>query len=165
MAGVDPRTRATTAQFGVMKFAEPGQSGPGLAVQANDARLAGNVKHAATHKKGGADALAIDELAEASNNTKLDATQTKHGLMSKADKIKLDGISSGGAAFTIEATIPLNTFGANKDMAFVLADLGIYYKTGGAWTLFGKVAKNVTDADAIFKTPTAGDGSATLDTV
>lgn len=164
MAGIEPRSRATTLQFGVVRFAATGEAGAGLAVQANDERLAGSVKHAKTHKKGGNDVIALDELADPTDNTNGDATTAHHGLMSKADKVKLNGISSGGG-FSVQATVPGAGVGANGDACMVLATKTFYYKTGGAWIKFGHVAKDVTDADAVFATPTAGDGSATLDTL
>lgn len=51
--------------------------------------------HKASHLKDGSDAIKIDELDVAGDNTNLDASITAHGLMSKADKIKLEAIQAG----------------------------------------------------------------------
>lgn len=167
------RARATTENFGIVKFAKPGQSGPGLAISSEDPRIkaiSGGPskpfvlpKHAPTHKRNGSDSIRLDELAVPADNTQLDATQALHGLMSKADKVKLDAVTLSGKII-ISATTPGAGTGSDGDAALVLDDLSIHFKAGGAWTLFGKVAKDVTDNAAIFKTPTAGDGEAALTT-
>ncbi len=59
--------------------------------------------HAARHKSGGADAIKLDELAAPTDVTTLDATTTAHGLMSKADKVKLNGIASNANNYTLPA--------------------------------------------------------------
>jgi hypothetical protein len=51
--------------------------------------------HAASHASGGSDAVKLDDLAATDDNTDLDATASAHGLMSKLDKTKLDGIETG----------------------------------------------------------------------
>lgn len=51
--------------------------------------------HATSHKTGGSDAIKLDELATPNDNTTLDASAALHGLMSKTDKSKLDGIAAG----------------------------------------------------------------------
>lgn len=169
-----PRLRATTENFGIVKFAKPGQSGPGLAISSEDPRIkaiSGGPskpfvlpKHAATHKRNGSDSIRLDELAVPADNTQLDATTALHGLMSKADKVKLDAVSLSGKIF-IAATVPAAGTGNNGDAALVLGDLGVYYKTGGAWLLFGNVMKAVSDSKITVKTPTAGDGTVEIATL
>jgi hypothetical protein len=158
---------ATTTVPGAVILATNGQNLAGRVVQGNDSRLSNArvpTAHGSTHEAAGADPIKLDDLAAPDDNTDLDATTLRHGLMAKADKVKLDGIPpGGGGGVTIYATVPGPGTGANGDTGFVLADQGIYYKAAGAWTLFGKVA-TVTDAAAIFQTPTAGPGEATLTT-
>lgn len=48
--------------------------------------------HAPTHKNGGSDAIRLDELAEPVDNSTLDATTDRHGLLSKLDKRKLNNL-------------------------------------------------------------------------
>lgn len=59
-----------------------------------DARYA-QLAHAARHASGGADAIKIDDLAAGDDNTDLNASTTKHGLMQKypntAQALKGDG--------------------------------------------------------------------------
>lgn len=50
--------------------------------------------HAAKHKSGGSDAIKLDELGAPDDNTTRDATTSLHGLMPKADKVKLDAIEA-----------------------------------------------------------------------
>jgi len=54
--------------------------------------------HHLTHESGGSDAMQLDNLAAPDDNTDLDALTSKHGLMPKADKVKLDGISDQSAS-------------------------------------------------------------------
>lgn len=164
MAGIDPRTRATAKQFGVVKLANAGETGEGFALGVNDPRVKALLtvpKHVPTHKRGGSDALKLDELADPTDNTNGDATTARHGLFSKLDKIKLDSLATG--TFSVVATAPTSGQGANNDCRLVIADGGFYYKSAGSWTLLGKIGK-VTDADVTFVTPTAGNGVAQLTT-
>jgi hypothetical protein len=160
--------KATTTVFGIVIYANHGASVALRAVQSNDPRLS-NARtptlHSNTHRAGGGDDLKLDDLAAPDDNTDLDATAALHGLMSKADKVKLDGLpTSLGGTVLISANVPLNTVGVDGDIALVLADRSTYYKAAGAWTFFGKDAKAVTDSQATFVTPTAGDGAADLST-
>lgn len=72
------------------------------AIAASDAPAAGNP----VMTLSGAKAIAIDEFAAATDNTNLDATTLKHGLMSKADKVIVSAIE----------TRALDTFGATTDI-------------------------------------------------
>ena len=56
----------------------------------------------------------IDDLTVADDNTDLDATTLKHGLMPKADKSKLDGIESSATADQSNAEIK-TAYEANAD--------------------------------------------------
>lgn len=53
--------------------------------------------HASTHQASGSDQIKLDDLAAPDDNTDRDATSALHGLMPKADKVKLDGIALGSA--------------------------------------------------------------------
>lgn len=55
--------------------------------------LAQLVAHAATHKAAGTDAIKLDELAAPTDNTNLNATTGRHGLLPKL---------SGNAAHTLK---------------------------------------------------------------
>lgn len=61
--------------------------------------------HAPLHKSGGAQVISLDELGTATDNTNLDATTSAHGLMPKADKIKIDGIETSATADQTDAEI------------------------------------------------------------
>lgn len=102
---VNPLTRATTANYGVVRFAPHGKSGPGLAMMSDDPRIVALTsppgtttpfvlpKHAATHRISGSDSIKLDDLATPDDNTDLDATPARHGLLAKLDKIKLDSLT------------------------------------------------------------------------
>lgn len=51
------------------------------------------VAHASTHRSGGTDAIKLDDLAAPDDNTDLNASTTKHGLLPKL---------SGNAAHTLK---------------------------------------------------------------
>ena len=80
--------------------------------------------HAASHKTGGADAIALDELAAPSDNTNLDATASAHGLLPKlsgnsTDALKGDGTwgpvsSSGGGGGLTWTAATSNTQAVDK---------------------------------------------------
>jgi hypothetical protein len=161
--------QASTTQFGIVIYANNGASIAFRAVQANDSRLSNArtpTTHSNSHKPGGGDEIKLDDLAAPDDNTDLDATAAKHGLMPKADKVKLDGLPSSipNGNVHISANVPLNTVGVDGDIALVLADRSTYYKAAGAWNFFGKDAKDVTNSQVTFVTPTAGDGSADIST-
>lgn len=179
---VNPLTRATTANFGIVILAPHGKAIAGAVIQSDDPRFATLQTllakiatlttpappttvphHASTHKAAGSDPIKLDELAAPSDGTTLDATALLHGLMSKADKTKLDSLHAGGT-LSIAATVPGAGVGADGDGVFALDNLGIYYKSAGAWILFGHVAKAVTNHSVTFETPSAGDGTAELST-
>lgn len=159
---------ATTTIPGAVILATNGQNMVGRVVQGNDSRLSNArtpTTHAGTHASGGSDAIKLDDLAPPDDNTDLNATTLKHGLMSKVDKAKLDGLpTSLGGTIHISAAVPLPAVGADGDIALVLADRSTYYKSAGTWIFFGKDAKDVTDSQVTFVTPTAGDGTADLAT-
>lgn len=87
--------QASTTQYGIVKLANLGSSTPGLVVQANDPRLSDSrtpTAHENSHRAGGSDELKLDNLGVPDDNTDLDATTLRHGLMSKLDKVKLDAV-------------------------------------------------------------------------
>lgn len=161
---------ATTTVFGIVIYANNGASVALRAVQANDSRLSdarSPIAHSSRHAAGGIDALKLDDLDTPDDNTDLDATTGRHGLMSKADKTKLDGLPttiSGGNIHIVSSGAPGVGVGVNGDVALVLASQETYYKTGGAWALFGQQAKAVSNSQATFTTPSAGDGTTELAT-
>lgn len=167
MAGIDPRSRATTDQYGVVKLAPKGKSVAGAVILSDDPRIKALAAHAITHKKNGADAIKLDELEPPDNGTKLDATAALHGLMSKAAMAKLNGIPAGGATgvnFHLGAADPGAGTGNNNDIAYNTTTGGWLRKAAGVWTEFARGPINITDSQVTFKTPTAGDGTAELAT-
>jgi len=78
---------ATTAAIGAVELATDGESAANVAVQGNDARMSNArtpTAHAASHA-GGSDPLKLDDLATPDDNTDLNATTTRHGLLTKLD--------------------------------------------------------------------------------
>lgn len=47
----------------------------------------------------------LDQFGTPSDNTDLDATTARHGLMSKLDKVKLDGIAAGAQVNPTDSAI------------------------------------------------------------
>lgn len=100
---VNPLTRATDKNYGVVILAPLGKVVPGAVLRSDDPRIvalstppppATTVpKHAATHRAGGSDSIKLDDFATPDDNTDLDATTARHGLMSKLDKVKLDSLT------------------------------------------------------------------------
>jgi hypothetical protein len=77
--------------------------------------------HASKHQSGGVDAIKLDDFGIPDDNTDLDASTSKHGLMPKVDKVKLDKLSiietlawdfqmSDGSDLTTGAGTPLTVF-------------------------------------------------------
>jgi len=100
--------------------------------------------HASRHKSGGADAIKIDELAAGTTGgTALDASTTTHGLMSSADKTKLNGISNGANNYSLPVA-GSSTLGGVKANA-------------GSTGQFVK-GINTSDGSLIFDTPAGGSG-------
>lgn len=98
--------KATTTKYGVVILAGLGSAAVGRVVQANDPRLSDSrspTAHANSHKDGASDALLLDELGVPTDNTNLDATTLRHGLMSKLDKVKLNSIVPGTYPAAIDA--------------------------------------------------------------
>jgi len=63
-------------------------SSPNTICQGNDSRLSDArtpTAHATSHQSGGSDAIKLDDLAAPDDNTDLDASTTKHGLLKKLD--------------------------------------------------------------------------------
>lgn len=77
--------------------------------------------HASAHASGGADAIKLDDLAAPDDNTDLDATTGAHGLMSKADKSKLNGIEAS-ADVTDAVNVGAAIHGAAEKVTPVNAD-------------------------------------------
>lgn len=94
--------------------------------------------HAITHQSGGADAIKLDDLAAPDDTTDLDATASMHGLMSKADKSKLDGISSGADATGFVGNLTTSQF--NEIISPVTGQWGFNIdQRGTIWRYNGSV--------------------------
>ncbi len=64
-----------------------------------------NSAHKARHQSGGGDAIKLDDLSAPDDNTDLDATSSKHGLMPKLDKIAFaNGWIPAGETWTYAAS-------------------------------------------------------------
>src|SRR3982751_3402735 len=77
---------ATTTVKGIVELALDGENTAGVVVQGNDSRLNNDrfpTAHAYTHKSAGADVIQIDELGQGTDTTTLNATTSRHGLLSK----------------------------------------------------------------------------------
>jgi hypothetical protein len=53
--------------------------------------------HATTHQSGGADAIKLDDLATPDDNTDLNASTTRHGLMPKLSNVATEYYDGTGA--------------------------------------------------------------------
>lgn len=74
-------------------------------------------KHADTHRTGGGDILRLDELGEPTDNTRLNASTTAHGLLlklsgSSVDVLRGDGTwgAGGGGSGSVDDTMILLEF-------------------------------------------------------
>lgn len=70
------------------------------ACEGNDARLSDArtpSAHAASHQSGGADAIKLDDLAAPDDNTDLDASTTKHGLLKKLSGTATEFLNGSGS--------------------------------------------------------------------
>ncbi len=103
--------------------------------------------HAARHKNGGADAIKLDELAAGTTGgTALDASTTTHGLMSHADKSKLNGIATAANNYTLPAATPSLIGGVKRNVGTTGQ-----YVTGIA-----------SDGSLTYDTPAGGGGGSAL---
>lgn len=105
----------------LQQLATNGQNLVDRVVQGNDARLSNArtpLAHGSTHEAAGSDAIKLDDLKAPDDNADLDASTVKHGLMSKSDKIKLDGMDLSDVLFGAQNLADV----ANADVS--LANLG-----------------------------------------
>ena len=65
--------------------------------------------HAASHKSGGADAIKLDELAEPTDVTTLDASTSKHGLLKKLPGGTSTFLRADGAFAAPSGSVPTGT--------------------------------------------------------
>lgn len=72
--------------------------------------------------------------------------------------------SSSSGAFSVVATPPSNPDGEDGDCRLAISTRGFYYKFGGVWSLVGNLA-TVSNSEASFVTPSAGEGIAQLSTL
>lgn len=113
--------------------------------QGNDSRLSDSrtpTSHASSHSAGGADAVKLDDLAAPDDNTDLNASVTKHGLLQKlgggtTNFLRADGSwaapPSGGGGYQL---IPITT-NENTDQSsdMVVGALGITGASFGSATV------------------------------
>lgn len=106
--------------------------------------------HATRHQSGGADAIKLDDLAAPDDNTDLNATTSVHGLMSKADKSKLDGLGGSGFTWSVitadQSAAVNNGYICNKGTLLVLtlpttAAVGSTIRVAGMNTGLWKIAQ------------------------
>lgn len=100
-----------------------GNAASGEVVMGNDTRLTDArtpTTHATTHQAGGADSIKLDDLATPDDNTDLDATTGRHGLLPKlgggtSNFLRADGAwaapAGGGAADDDQNIIANQVFG------------------------------------------------------
>jgi hypothetical protein len=77
---------ASETQKGVVELATSAETTAGLAVQASDTRLSNPrapTAHATSHQAAGGDSIRLDDLAATEDNTDLNASTLKHGLLPK----------------------------------------------------------------------------------
>ena len=65
--------------------------------------------HAASHKSGGADAIKLDELAEPTDVTTLDASTSKHGLLKKLPGGTMNYLRADGTFAAPPGVVPTGT--------------------------------------------------------
>jgi hypothetical protein len=91
------------------------------ALSASDFRTAiaaASTTHATTHQAGGSDPIKLDDLAATDDNTDLDASTTKHGLMQKYPNNTTDFLRADGTFTAPTAAINITGLSAD-DLAFV----------------------------------------------
>jgi hypothetical protein len=91
-------TASTAAAGNDSRFVTTDQK---AAIENSDSPAAGNPLQTLT----GVKTIPVDQFAAPSDNTTLDATTGAHGLMPKADKIKLDAIAAGAQVNPTDAAI------------------------------------------------------------
>lgn len=122
--------------------------------------------HASTHQAGGSDAIRLDDLAAAEDNTDLNATTSMHGLLPKlsgsaGDVLKGDGTwGTGGSGAPTDATYIVQTAHAGLSAEQALASLatGVVKVTTGTGVLSTAVAN--TDYAAASHVTRHQDGGA-----
>jgi len=129
-----------------VELATDGESAANVVVQGNDARMANArtpTAHAASHLALGADAIKLDDLAAPDDNTDLDASTTKHGLMKKfpggtTNFLREDGaFASPGASSTNIKQTEID-FGSTpvSEASFIITDADV----GAGSQLIGNIA-------------------------
>lgn len=77
--------------------------------------------HQARHNSGGADAVKLDDLATPDDNTDLNASATRHGLLAKLSNIATEFLNGQGAFSTPGSGAPIDYpylgFGANSNLS------------------------------------------------
>lgn len=96
--------------------------------------------HASTHQSGGADAIKLDDLAAPDDNTDLDVSTTRHGLVPKAPDDTEQFLRGDGswAGLGITGYVPLDT---------------ILSSTSYDGDLFSSQSKTLIDLSAVFGAP------------
>lgn len=144
--------------------------------EAGAASGAGLGAHATTHQQGGSDPIKLDDLATPDDNTDLNASTARHGLLRKLDNDAthfLDGQgnwsvpagSGGGSGTTLNVTINNDTtFSTTVSRLRINQGAGLEI-TGGITgetfdvtgrVLYGTSANTALQGDEATTTPTAG---------
>jgi hypothetical protein len=99
--------------------------------------------HAATHKNGGADSIKLDELATPTDNTNLNATATRHGLLPKlagANNVFLNGlgqwveIAALGGGFPLWTNVQSRPAAIDQIAGLSPANNDFLQRLAGVWT-------------------------------
>jgi len=102
--------------------------------------LYATLTHASRHQSGGADAIKLDDLATPDDNTDLDASTSKHGLLKKLSNVASEFISGTGTwTRLVSAVQGLYTHGNNASVpASTTYYLALY--TPGLFTTLANIA-------------------------
>jgi hypothetical protein len=126
--------------------------------------LYATITHASTHQSGGADAIKLDDLAAPDDNTDLDASTTKHGLLKKLSNVASEFISGTGAwTRLVSAVQGLYTHGNNASVPASTTYYLAFY-TPGLFTTTANIAvtRACTAQNLYFSTNSAQPASGSL---
>lgn len=139
-----------------------------------DAAAFALASHHAEHELGGGDAIKLDDLSTPDDNTDLDASTTRHGLLRKLDNNPahyLDGQGGwtepggggGGGDSTYKGTDAARPAPSNDgDLYFPTDGLYIYRDTGAAWQPWGPIFPCIAPINGDFAW--VNQGGASVDT-
>jgi len=131
-------------------------SAHGGIVASTDARLTNArtpIAHASTHQSGGTDAIKLDDLAAPDDNTDLNASISKHGLLPKLGGGTTNYLRADGSWATPPGTYSLPTASASTlggvkvDGTTITISDGVISSAGGGLSMWESIA-GVTRTDA-----------------